>query len=501
MSDPTGTMSGETEKGKAMGVHMDTSISVGERIAGVLVGTACGDALGAGYEFESTVPQTDPVAMVGGGLGNWAPGEWTDDTSMAIAIAEVAASGLDLRDADAQDQVARRWLAWLSDAKDVGTQTRAILESARDEGTAAAVATAARQRFESGLRSAGNGSLMRTAPVAMAYLEDPAACAEAARAISDLTHADPDAGDACVLWSLAIRHAILNAEFNVWSGLDLLPAGRRDEWAQRLTVAETSRPVDFGKNTWVVEALQAAWSAISNTAIPDDEPASGRFAAQHFQLALESAVRGGRDTDTVAAIAGGLLGARWGVSAVPLPWQRILHGWPGMRYGDLLRLSRRPGSDAHGPDRSGYAHLTKATVHPHHDKVILGSIHAAPHLSPEVTAAVSMCATAPDEAPPGVRNPQDHVNVWILDSANPDKNPNLLFVLDQVATLVAELTAEGHTVFLHCAAGQSRTPTAAAIVGARTASCTPREALDAVLAALPDPRPNEYFVQVIDELS
>ena len=89
----------------------------------------------------------------------------------------------------------------------------------------------------------------------------------------------------------------------------------------------------------MVQALQGAWSAISRTPVPGDDPQAGRFAAQHLQHALEAAVRGGRDTDTVAAIAGGLLGARWGASAVPLAWRRILHGWPDLRGRDLIALA------------------------------------------------------------------------------------------------------------------------------------------------------------------
>ena len=68
-----------------------------DRAAGVLLATACGDALGAGYEFGPPLPADQPVGMVGGGPFGWAPGEWTDDTSMAVAIAEVAATGADLR--------------------------------------------------------------------------------------------------------------------------------------------------------------------------------------------------------------------------------------------------------------------------------------------------------------------------------------------------------------------------------------------------------------------
>jgi ADP-ribosyl-[dinitrogen reductase] hydrolase len=63
------------------------------------------------------------------------------------------------------------------------------------------------------------------------------------------------------------------------------------------------------------------------------------FPACHLRLALDRTVRVGGDTDTVAAIAGGLLGARWGASAVPGQWRRLLHGWPGLRSRDLIRLA------------------------------------------------------------------------------------------------------------------------------------------------------------------
>ena len=77
-------------------------------------------------------------------------------------------------------------------------------------------------------RTAGNGSLMRTAPLALAYLDDEAALVEAARAVSELTHYDPEAGDACVLWCLAIRHAILTGELDARIGLQHIDADRRE---------------------------------------------------------------------------------------------------------------------------------------------------------------------------------------------------------------------------------------------------------------------------------
>jgi ADP-ribosylglycohydrolase len=87
--------------------------------------------------------------------------------------------------------------------------------------------------------------------------------------------------------------------------------------------------------------LQGAWSAIATTPVPQDDPAKGAFRADHLRLALDTAVRGGGDTDTVATIAGGLLGAVYGVSAVPAQWRRLLHGWPGLSTRDLVALATR----------------------------------------------------------------------------------------------------------------------------------------------------------------
>ena len=102
-----------------------------DRAVGVLLGTAAGDALGAAYEFGPPRGPELEVAMVGGGSFGWEPGEWTDDTSMAIAIAEVAATGADLRDEEALDALVRRWHEWSQHAKDVGVQTRSVLSRRR----------------------------------------------------------------------------------------------------------------------------------------------------------------------------------------------------------------------------------------------------------------------------------------------------------------------------------------------------------------------------------
>jgi ADP-ribosyl-[dinitrogen reductase] hydrolase len=303
-------------------------MSQDDRITGALLATAAGDALGAGYEFGSA--PTDVVDMIGGGLGDGAPGEWTDDTAMMVGVAEVAARGrLDLA------AIGERFLAWYrSSPPDMGNATRAVLGSVSSgtELTAAAAALYARQPRG----AAGNGALMRTAPVALAHLGDDQAIAAAARAVAALTHADPLAGDSCVLWSIAIDRAIRESRLDgVWDGLVLLPPERRGRWEQALAEAEDGPPSRFTPNGFSVTALQAAYAAVRLTPIPVDRPRS------HLVDALVAAVRIGDDTDTVAAIAGGLLGARWGASAVPTGWRRLVHGWPGYDGEDLVRLARQ----------------------------------------------------------------------------------------------------------------------------------------------------------------
>lgn len=165
-----------------------------DRAAGVLLGTAAGDALGAGYEFtHPTAEQT--IDIIGGGAFDWAPGEWTDDTSMAIAIAIAAKDGSDIGSGAGLDAVASGFVEWFdSNPPDMGIQTRSVLSSRSQSA-----AEMARCASKLGGRTGGNGSLMRTAPVALAYLDDEAGCLQAAAAISGLTHADHRATEACQL--------------------------------------------------------------------------------------------------------------------------------------------------------------------------------------------------------------------------------------------------------------------------------------------------------------
>jgi ADP-ribosylglycohydrolase len=312
-----------------------------DRIAGVLPGAACGDALGVPYEFQVPLSSDESPRMCGGGLGPYEPGEYSDDTQMAVCIAQVTATGADLREESALDAVAENFLDWAArGATDIGAQTRGVLSSARDDAgsrPAAALRRAARLLHERTGRTAGNGSLMRTGVIALAYLDDPEAMAEAARSVSDLTHRDPLAGDACVLWCEAIRHAVLHDNgpgTGPAAGLGLLPAAHRDRWAGWITEAVQQPPGSFSPNGFVVPALQAAWSAITHTLPADD-------GSVHLVRSLEAAVRVGDDTDTVAAIAGALVGAYWGLESIPAEWLASVHGWPGLRSSDLAGLCTR----------------------------------------------------------------------------------------------------------------------------------------------------------------
>ena len=457
-----------------------------DRAIGAMVGLAVGDALGAGYEFQPLARPED-VDMIGGGLGPFAPGEWTDDTSMAIPVLKALAEGKNLSEVSTQDAIVGTWIDWDLQAPDVGGTTRAALRGGGGR-SAAEVADHARSRFVAGIPGAGNGTLMRTTPIVFAHLSDPEGLAEVARQYSHMTHGDPEAADACVLWNHAQRHAILNGEFDLTVGLDDVPSDRRALWAERIRVAQAGQPRDFTGNGWVVEALQCAWSAIMST--PADGPG-------HVESALRRAVAAGHDTDTVAAIAGSLLGARWGVSAMPLQWRRRLHGWPGLTGQDLVRLTSAAVSGRPWPKRL-YEDLSpggppvplKADA-----GVWIGDVFGLEDLPEQVTAVVSLCRLGSEQVPAVPFN--KHVEVWLIDSAAPQENPHLSFVAQDTVDLIARLREAGETVYVHCVQAHSRTPFIAALYTARVTGVSAIDALQEVCEALPDASPNGAFTALL----
>ena len=432
------------------------------------------------FQCESCDPSAKAL-MNGGGLGGWEPGEWTDDTQMAICIAEETATGT----VDPV-RVAGRFLDWYrSGPADVGVQTASVLSHAEN---AAGVAASAAEYFRSHPdKSAGNGSLMRTAPLALANLGDDRRLVELATSVSALTHADPVAGEACALWCIAIDRAIREGRLDgARDGIDLLPVERRGYWAERLEEVEAGPPSRFSHNTFVVSAFQAALAAILHTPILEVEP------CRHLQEALHAAVRIGDDTDTVAAIAGSLLGARWGASALPVLWRAVLHGKPGV-YGrpdyasqDLVRLavmSARCGeSDSTGwPDADDLTrYLLKNWPAPslvpglkEDPGVLLGTVFGAATASADVT--VSLCRMGRTQVDP-VRHPI-RIELGLVDGGE-TANANLDFTFHDLARAIVRWRSEDKAVLVRCVRAEHRTPAVGAAYP-RSRGCQAEKRFDA----------------------
>lgn len=312
-----------------------------ERADGILTGCAVGDVLGIPWEFKPPQDFTldgHGIHMPGGGPFGFDPGEWSDDTAMTLAVADAAAEEPDLFSPRGLEKVAQNFLAWYgSRPKDVGGQIHSVLCTAcaarhrRSRRPAWKVMGKAARTLYKRTGGDGNGSLMRTGAVALAHLDDPRRMGRAAFAVSALTHAGRDSMEACMLWSRAIREAVLSGdpEAGMVKGLAALPLARRIEWAVRLNDAERGNPQDFPNNGWVVHAVQAAWSAV--------HVGLGYGSYDH---GIEAAISCGHDTDTVGAIAGALLGATFGVHDIWPEWRQQVHGWPTYRAADLVSLSR-----------------------------------------------------------------------------------------------------------------------------------------------------------------
>lgn len=479
---------------------MDLSTVQRDRALGSIIASAAGDALGAPYEFDPPIPMDQPVLLEGGGHFNWAPGEWTDDTSMAICILELLAKGKALEDESTQDALVAAWADWANHAADVGVQTRTILGSL-DSPTQVSALEQSKALHERAGKTAGNGSLMRTGPVALGSLTSAETTAANARALSDLTHYDSDAGDACVLWSLAIRHAILNADLEVRVGLEHLLEERRSRWLALIDEAEQHEPAYFSKNGWVIHAFQCAWSAIylAKTA-PDSQ---FKHKAERLAFGLELAVRGGYDTDTVAAIAGSLLGAYYGFSAVPASWRLKLHGWPGISELELTKMAHQalnqPSHAKSWPnikhfDYDGWSGRFELAQHPIDKGLWLGGFGSLDRLPDEITAVVSLCRVGTEDVPERI---EERLEVYLLDKPGEANNLNLGFVFADVADAVKDLRDQGHVVYLHCVQSQSRTPSVAAAYAVRHLGQTVDEALRSIRKVLPLGQPIQYFVDTL----
>ena len=277
-----------------------------ERYHGALLGLAIGDAVGTTVEFSprgTFAPVTD---MVGGGPFRLAPGQWTDDTSMALCL---AASLVEKGDFDARDQM-DRYVAWMQHGYmsstgqcfDIGVTTSSALRTY--------IRTNEPFSGSTDPRASGNGSLMRLVPVPMFYYPDTAAAIHYSGESSRTTHAAPECIDACRYFALLLCKVFAGHDKD-----DLLAPVAETYFDPPLSpkIAAIAKGAYHVKtrdrvvgNGYVVNSLEAAlWSFVTTTT---------------YEAAILAAVNLGDDADTTAAICGQIAGAYYGVNAIPAAW-------------------------------------------------------------------------------------------------------------------------------------------------------------------------------------
>ena len=276
-----------------------------DRYRGCLLGLAVGDALGAPLEFleRDEIERQFGVLreMIGGGWLETAPGEWTDDTQMAFAIAKSIVRIGAIEPSD----VATLFVEWFeSKPKDVGnTTTRSLRHLASGVPWNEA---GSRTLKEFGGSAPSNGSLMRSAPIALANRADEEALIRHSIDVSRITHADPLACWSCVALNQGIA-ALLSESGDAIRSAAAVP---QDE-VMRAVMRSSVERGEVRSGGFVLETLQSAFWAFRHH--------------DGFEDVVVAAVNLGGDADTVGAVAGALAGARYGASAIPVRWLNVLH--------------------------------------------------------------------------------------------------------------------------------------------------------------------------------
>lgn len=283
-----------------------------ERYRGALLGLAVGDALGTTLEFKSPGSFEPIEDIVGGGPFHLQPGQWTDDTSMALCLAE---SLIECRGFDPADQMQRyvRWyraghLSSTGECFDIGNTTRTALHrfmQTRDPYAGPADPN-----------TAGNGSLMRLAPVPLAFASRPAQAIEMCGASSRTTHGARNAVDACRYYGALIAGAVEGTTKEDLRSARFTPIERYwDEHPLAPDIDSVARgsfkerqPPEIRGTGYVVEALKAALWAF--------------YRSNSFREGCLLAVNLGNDADTTGAIYGQLAGASYGERGIPESWRQ-----------------------------------------------------------------------------------------------------------------------------------------------------------------------------------
>lgn len=412
---------------------------------GSLIGAAAGDALGAPFEFrpgglyKKTFPA--PVLggigeMIGGGAFQWAPGEFTDDTQMAVALAEaLLADGVEFN----PQRVWDHFVAWSHAATDIGNTTRLAL-SGDDYRNAA---EEAHTRMGA---SGGNGSVMRIAPIGIAGVQWGAEkTKQIAFAQASLTHYDPLAGLSAYIAAELIRQLILDgsvegalqeiatnideASKDIFDTLFMAP-WHPEEWTQH------------GNGYSIVCLAQAVWAVRTTSS---------------FEDAVTTAVNLGDDADTVGAVTGAIAGALYGIQNIPARWVTYLHGTVAQPDGsmktyhqhDLIALAHQLVGKSGRRITELEPPIEPAQVH--NLGVFATNASGAPLASSEM-GIVSLCRM--EDA---LHQHPHRREFYIVDQWGQGDNPYLDAVTRDAVDTIDAFLNEGRNVVVHCHGGRSRT--------------------------------------------
>jgi len=397
---------------------------------GLLVGAAIGDALGAPFEFRPAGTYKhrfpSPVLggsgeLIGGGGFNWAPGEFTDDTQMAMVLAEsLIANDLQLN----PDHLFSSWREWAEDAVDVGTTTRHALSFERWQDVI----------HRNPAMTAANGALMRVFPLALLDI-DAVARREWTLQQAALTHAHPDAGFGAWLGVAMMRAAIEEEDpfAALAKELEQLPAESRNRFAPLLSTTWSPSTEMIGNGSVWGCLASAVWAVRGATT---------------FEDAVVRAVNLGDDADTVACVAGAIAGAMFTEQAIPSRWLAYVHG---TALGNTYRLEDLENVARSLADKSPPSPQKESAVGPIE---VFPSLYAANRAGAEGVptnwAVVSLCRTEGFFVGHGVRRQS-----YILDNSH--GNPKLEDAVSDVVSSIDELLGEGRKVVVHCEGGRSRT--------------------------------------------
>jgi ADP-ribosyl-[dinitrogen reductase] hydrolase len=283
-----------------------------DRWHGCLLGLAVGDAVGTAVEFRPRGTFEPITDMVGGGPFRLLPGQWTDDTSMALCL---ATSLVEREGFDADDQM-RRYVRWAYEGYlsstgrcfDIGNSVRSALERFRHDGNPYA--------GSSDPNTAGNGCIMRLAPIPMFFCSDLGKMERFAADSARTTHGASECIDACRLFARMICRAlhvalvdrdpkreVLLGDADSFAGSGNIVAIARGEYLQK-------PEAEIRGSGYVVRSLEAALWAFART--------------DSFENAILMAANLGDDADTTAAVCGQLAGAYYGKAEIPARWLQRL---------------------------------------------------------------------------------------------------------------------------------------------------------------------------------